>query len=52
MIKILCVGKIKEIFFRSAIDEYMKRLSKYTKIEVVEIDDVFDNNISYLVWFM
>ncbi len=48
MIRILCVGKIKESFFRSAIDEYMKRLSKYTKIDVVEIDDVFDNNIEII----
>ena len=32
MIKIICVGKIKESFYREAINEYLKRLSKYTKI--------------------
>ena len=39
MIKIICVGKIKESFFRDAITEYQKRISKYTKIEIIEIDD-------------
>ena len=28
-INILCIGKIKEKFFKDAIDEYSKRLSKY-----------------------
>ena len=32
MIKIICVGKIKERFYRDAIVEYMKRLTKYHKI--------------------
>jgi len=39
MIKIICVGKIKEKFYREAIDEYKKRLSKYTKLEIIEIMD-------------
>lgn len=39
MIKIICVGKIKEKFFKDAILEYQKRLSKYTKLEVVELPD-------------
>ena len=38
-ISILCVGKIKESFYRQAIDEYAKRLSKYCKFEVVEVTD-------------
>ena len=42
MIRILCVGKIKEKFYREAIDEYMKRLSRYHK---VIIDEVNDSNI-------
>ncbi len=44
MIKILCVGKIKEAFYRDAINEYLKRLGKYTKIEVIECKDYSDNN--------
>lgn len=38
-ITILCVGKIKERFFREGIAEYKKRLSKYCKLEVVEVAD-------------
>lgn len=39
-IKIICVGKIKEKFFNDAIDEYLKRLSRFSKIEIIEIKDV------------
>lgn len=39
MIKIICVGKIKEAFYRDAISEYLKRLSKYHKVEIVEVMD-------------
>ena len=38
-ISIICVGKIKESFYRQAIDEYAKRLSKYCKFEVIEVAD-------------
>lgn len=44
MIKILCVGKIKEKFFKEAINEYLKRISKYSKIEIIEVNDVDLNN--------
>lgn len=40
MIKIICVGKIKEKFFKEAIEEYKKRLSKYTKLQIIEVEDV------------
>ena len=39
MIKIITVGKIKEKYFRDAVDEYVKRLSKYTKINIIEVPD-------------
>lgn len=38
-IMIVCVGKMKENFYRQAIDEYSKRLSKYCKFEIVEVAD-------------
>lgn len=38
-ISIVCVGKIKEKFFKDAINEYMKRLSKFCKIEIMEVQD-------------
>ena len=39
MIKIICVGKIKESFYTEACLEYIKRLSKYTKLDVIEVED-------------
>lgn len=49
MIKIICVGKIKEKFYRDAIEEYKKRLSKYTKLEIIEVNDVDLDNISNIL---
>lgn len=39
MIKIICIGKIKESFYKEAILEYKKRLSKYTSLEIIELED-------------
>lgn len=38
-ITILCVGKIKEAFYRDAIAEYSKRLSRYVTLDVIEVQD-------------
>lgn len=38
-INIICVGKIKEKFLKAAIDEYSKRLSKYCKLNILELPD-------------
>ena len=38
-ISIACVGKIKEKFYRDAISEYEKRLSRYCKLEFLEVAD-------------
>ena len=38
-ISIICVGKIKEKYLKLGIDEFSKRLSKYCKFEVIELDD-------------
>ncbi len=45
MIKIICVGKIKENFFKEAINEYKKRLNKYTKLEIIEVPDECNGEI-------
>ena len=46
-ITILCVGKIKEKFFRDAIDEYSKRLNKYCSLNITELpDEKIPNNAS------
>ncbi len=38
-ITVVCVGKIKEKYFVSAIDEYKKRLGRFCKFEIVEVKD-------------
>ena len=38
-IRIICVGKIKEKFYRDAVAEYLKRLSRYAKIQIEECSD-------------
>jgi len=39
MIKIICVGKIKEKYLQDAVSDYMKRLTKYHKVEIIELED-------------
>lgn len=49
-ITILTVGKIKEKYLRDAIGEYTKRLSKYCKLEIVEVaDEKTPDNASEIV---
>lgn len=43
MIKIICVGKLKEDYLKEGIRDYVKRINKYNKIELIEIKD---SNIS------
>ena len=38
-IQIVCVGKLKESYLKSAIDEYSKRLSRYCKLDILELSD-------------
>lgn len=38
-IDIVCVGKLKEKYLREAVDEYIKRLSRYCKVSVLEVRD-------------
>ncbi|KEI01927.1 23S rRNA (pseudouridine(1915)-N(3))-methyltransferase RlmH [Clostridium botulinum] len=38
-ITIICVGKLKEKYLKQAIDEYSKRLSRYCKLSIVELND-------------
>lgn len=39
MIKIICVGKIKEKYLNDLIDDYSKRISKYHKLSIIEVKD-------------
>ena len=38
-ITVVCVGKIKEKFYTQAVEEYSKRLSRYCKLDIVELAD-------------
>ena len=38
-ITLVAVGKVKEGYFRDAIAEYQKRLSRYCKLELIEVAD-------------
>ncbi|KYH28708.1 MULTISPECIES: 23S rRNA (pseudouridine(1915)-N(3))-methyltransferase RlmH [Clostridium] len=38
-ITVICVGKLKEKYLKSAIDEYSKRLSRYCKLDIIELSD-------------
>lgn len=47
-IKIIALGKIKEKFLRDGIDEFLKRLTPYTSIEIIEIPaiEIKDANLT------
>lgn len=44
MIKIICLGKIKETYLKEAILDYKKRISKYTELEIIELQDETSND--------
>lgn len=45
MIKLVCVGKIKENFIKDGINEYTKRLSNYDSFSIVEVKEVNTKSI-------
>ena len=44
--KIICVGKVKEKFFVESINEYIKSISIYSKLEILEISDESNESIA------
>ena len=44
MIKVICVGKIKDSNLKSLIDDYYKRIIKYTSIQIIELKDENENH--------
>jgi len=49
MIKVLCIGKLKESFWKEAIQEYEKRLQKYTKLQIIELEEEKVDSVQALV---
>lgn len=39
MIKLICVGKIKERYLTEGIEDYFRRINKHHKLEIIEVDD-------------
>lgn len=39
MIRVICVGKIKENYLKELINDYEKRINKYHKLEIIEVKD-------------
>lgn len=44
MIKLICVGKIKEKYLTDGINDYLKRINKYHKVQIIEVEDSTMNN--------
>lgn len=38
-IRLICVGKLKEKYWQDAVKEYLKRLTSYAKVEIVEVPE-------------
>lgn len=38
-ISLICVGKVKEAYYRAAIKEYTKRLGAYSRLDIIEVAD-------------
>ena len=43
MIKIICIGKLKEKYLKDGVNDYLKRINKYHKVRIIELPD---SNIS------
>ena len=39
MIKIICIGKLKESYLKEGVNDYLTRISKYHKINIIELPD-------------
>ncbi|CAM3166338.1 23S rRNA (pseudouridine(1915)-N(3))-methyltransferase RlmH [Streptobacillus ratti] len=48
-INLICVGKIKEKYIIEGIEEFLKRLSKYVKINIIELKEEADNNVDFAI---
>ncbi len=50
MIKIICIGKLKEYYLKEGINDYLKRINKYHKINIIELPDSnIDNEANEII---
>ena len=45
VIKIICIGRLKEPHYANAAGEYLKRLERYSRVEIFEIKEQTDKNV-------
>lgn len=45
-ITLICVGKLSEKYLKDGVEEYKKRLSKFTKLEIIELEDLSGASVS------
>ena len=50
MIKVICVGKMKEKFYREAEREYVKRISSFVKVDVKEVESFRNEKCDYSIY--
>ena len=48
-ITVLCVGKLKEKFYQEAAAEYVKRLGRHCKLEIIELPEERLSRLSEIV---
>ena len=55
MIKVICIGKLKENYLKEGINDYLTRISTYHKINLIELADKIEKtfigyaNISFII---
>ena len=45
MMKLICVGKVKKDYVKLGIEEFLKRLTKYTKMEYLEVNSIEEKHL-------
>lgn len=48
MIKLICIGKIKEKYLQEAINDYKLRLGRYVNLKIIELDNINNKNIDLI----
>lgn len=50
MLKIICIGKLKEKFYKESEEEYKKRINKFVRIEIQEVDKFNYTGCDYRIY--
>ena len=50
-INLICMGDIKEKYLREAIAEYIKRISRFADLKIIELKEIFMKNYKSINFF-